>query len=127
MDTIEQLYALLDWNSTPEEWEQGFALARHMTDLSVFLQPCTERFHKNVWDGCAAVLAARSDGELVPYLERMLEWLQDLTWPGATVILERLNGFSDRAALRQAMEVCLQRAEEAGDEMWLEWLQEVQL
>ena len=36
----------------------------------------------------------KTDVVLEPYLDSLLEWLQDLNWPGALTILDRLKIFS---------------------------------
>lgn len=33
----------------------------------------------------------RSDEELLPYMFMLLEWLQDINWPGALIIYDRLT------------------------------------
>ena len=48
----------------------------------------------SAWECCAQVLCKKSDMVLEPYLSGPLEWLQDLNWPGALIILERLKIFS---------------------------------
>ena len=65
-----------------------------MKSINVFLQPTDKYHNQNVWENCAAILAKRSDEELSYYLVELLEWLQDLNWPGALVILDRLKAFS---------------------------------
>ncbi|MGO5549106.1 DUF5071 domain-containing protein [Wansuia hejianensis] len=36
----------------------------------------------------------RSDKQLETYLDKILEWLQDINWPGAFWISERLENFT---------------------------------
>ncbi|MBQ9119946.1 MAG: DivIVA domain-containing protein, partial [Lachnospiraceae bacterium] len=42
----------------------------------------------------ALILAEKSDEELSPHLIQLMEWLQDLNWPGAVCIQDRLKAFS---------------------------------
>lgn len=120
MTTDDTLLDLLDWNRPPEDQAHALALAQRAGDLAAFIQPCTARHNKNVWENCARVLCARTDAELAPHLPRLLCWLQDMNWPGARRILDRLRRFSDREALAAALDLCLKRAREDGDDEWSE-------
>lgn len=85
---IDELYALLNCNQSREEQEMGMELARTVKHLSVFCQPFG---NKGIWENCARILAEREDRELLPYCSRMFQWLQDMNWPGATIIFDRLR------------------------------------
>ncbi len=90
MITIESIFDLLDWNCTDAEQALGREKARQMQDIAFLIQPSTTKHNKNVWDNCAVLLAEKSDTELEPYFMPLLEWLQDLNWPGAFCIMDRL-------------------------------------
>ena len=60
----------------------------------------------------------KSDEELKPYLYLLFEWLQDLNWPGAYVIFERLLKMP-YALLESELNYCKKRAEKENDELWL--------
>ena len=45
---------------------------------------------KSVWENCAKVLASKSDIVLEKYVFDMFKWLQDMNWPGAEIIYNRL-------------------------------------
>ena len=91
MVNIDAIMALLDWNNSTEQQERGIELAKDVKCINVFLQPNQREYGKNVWDNCAKILSERSDAELSPYLVDLMRWLQDMNWPGAFCILERLR------------------------------------
>ena len=109
-----------------EEQAAGLAQAAQVENFQVFLQPCTEHYNKNVWDNCAKALAMRSDAELDACLENLLAWLRDMNWPGAFLILERLQAFQNSAALHRAIAESLLCAQALGDEVWEENLRKLQ-
>lgn len=91
MNDINDIYKMLNWENPPEVQLQGIHLAQQISDLSQLIQPSAE---PSVWEHCARILAEKPDDVLVPYLHGLLEWLRDLNWPGAVIILERLKTFS---------------------------------
>ena len=115
MTEIDVIMGMLDWNNSAEEQAAGLAQAAQAENFQVFLQPCTEHYNKNVWDNCAKTLAMRSDAELDACLENLLAWLRDMNWPGAFLILERLQAFQNSAALHRAIAGSLLCAQALGD------------
>ena len=66
-------------------------------------------------------MADKSDAELCPYLPNLLEWLQDLNWPGAQLIYDRLTELSKKD-IKNPLSECLSLAEARGDKPWEEAL-----
>jgi len=91
MNDIQYIYQMLNKKSAPKIQEEGFALANTIDDLSLLIMPPAP---PSVWESCAQILFEKPDEVLEPYLDRLLEWLQDLNWPGAAVILSRLKTVS---------------------------------
>lgn len=91
MYEIEEIYKMLSWENPVEMRLRGIKLAREITDLSLLIMPPSV---PSVWEQCANILAEKSDNELEPYLENLLEWMQDLNWPGSITIEKRLKAFS---------------------------------
>lgn len=117
---------MLNWNNDTLTQEQGISLANRIKDLSVFLQP-TDFGSKAVWDNCAKILAKKTDDELEPYLVNLLEWLQDINWPGAFVIMNRLKAFSGeklKSPFLKFVDNAIQLNNEEGL-MWLDYLSEL--
>ena len=113
-----EMFEILDWNQPESVQEEGRRIARTITDLAQFIQPLSERYSKNIWDNCARVLVDKTDQELEPYMEGLVKWTQDLNWPGALLILNRLKAFSNRQSLEEVVEQCLSAAKAQNDEVW---------
>lgn len=94
MHDINKIYKMLHWHSSFGDQLQGIKLARDLKDLSPLILPYIDGESKSLWDNCARALYEISDAELEPYLDGLLEWLQDFNWPGALIILDRLKIFS---------------------------------
>lgn len=109
---------LLDWNNSIEKQEQGVKLAEEVKCINVFLQPGNHYYGKNVWDNCAKILSARSNEELAPYLIELMEWLQDMNWPGAFCILNRLKEMVNEQLFKHSYTICLKCAKALDDEVW---------
>lgn len=118
MVNIDYIMDLLDWNNSIEKQEQGIALAKDVKCINVFLQPGCYKYGKNVWDNCAKILSARSNEELSPYMIELMEWLQDMTWPGAFCIFDRLKGMVNEQLFQYSYTICLKCARALDDETW---------
>ena len=118
MVNIDYIMDLLDWNNSEEQQAKGIALAREVKSINVFLQPTDKYHNKNVWENCAAILAERSDEELSYYLIELLKWLQDMNWPGAFCISDRMKQYRDESSLQSAFFYCTKQAKLSNDETW---------
>ena len=90
---INMIYQMLHWQNSENIQRKGIELAKKLTDLSPLILPIYEG-SQSIWDNCAKALSELSDDRLEKYLPLLLEWLQDLNWPGALTILERFIIFS---------------------------------
>ena len=118
MVEITEIMDMLDWHMPPEIQSKGISLARDIEIIIPFIQPLTPEHNKNVWENCAVIIAEKSDEKLKPHLVKLLEWLQDMNWPGAFCILDRLQKYSDNNSIHSAMNVCIEKAKACGDEVW---------
>ena len=118
MADITEIMDMLDWNMSSEIQAKGIALARDMESIVPFIQPLTPRHNKNVWDNCAVIISEKRDEELKPYLVELLEWLQDMNWPGAFCILNRLQKYADHDSIRSAVNISFENARKCKDEVW---------
>lgn len=125
MYNIDDIMDMLDWNQSKEEQEKGLKLAKNIKSINVFVQPLDPKHNKNVWENCAKVLSERSDEELKPYIISLLEWLQDMNWPGAFTIFERLKNYKDKKNFDWSYHVVMNKAEKLDDEIWKENLIEL--
>lgn len=115
---VEYVFRLIDWNMTAEIQSKGISLARNIETITPFIQPRTPKYNKNVWENCAVIISEKSDEEIKPHLPKVLEWLQDMNWPGAFCILDRLKNCSDNTSILSAISICRQKAKDCNDEIW---------
>lgn len=90
---------IIDYLSSKNEKNvqaEGIELARKIKHLSVLIMPIED---KSTWENCAKVLISKSDRELEPYFLSLFEWLQDMNWPGASLIYDRLLGVNEESLL----------------------------
>lgn len=122
--TLDEIYESFIWDSsyTDEEYETkisvGINEAKKYKYLYPFIRPVIPEKSKCIWEPCARVLALKTDEELKPYLCLLFEWLQDLNWPGAYVIFDRLLKMPF-SLLENELNACKLRAEQEKDELWL--------
>lgn len=119
MNDIDKIMYLFDWNRSPIEQQEGRRMAREVKCLKAFFQPSGPGYCKSVWDNCALIICEHTDEELIPYLDDMLLWLQDLNWPGALRISQRLKHFSHIQPLGMTIDEILPALLALEDEPWL--------
>lgn len=105
----------LSWDSTAEQKKSGFIAALQENEHKYLLQPID---YPSSWDNAAIVFLMLSDEEIEPYLFNLLEWIQDINWPGATWILDRLQRVSAEFLVRP-LESAAKMASNNNDEIWL--------
>ena len=103
MDKLNLIMNLIGWNNSPEDQQRGIKLAEDFDNIEAFLQP-GKPFGKSVWENCAKILYKKTDSELLPYISQLLEWLQDLNWPGADIIYQRLLNFPEEKIIDKYLE-----------------------
>ena len=123
MIDVDYIMSLIDWNQSSEKQKTGIQMAKNIQSINVFLQPCNKNYNKNVWDNCAQILSERTDDELSFYFEELMCWLQDMNWPGAFCILERLRRMVRDPLFQSAYTACLKCADALEDEVWKSNLQ----
>lgn len=104
MNSIDKIYEMLHWHSHFGNQLEGIKLARKLEDLSLLILPFANGESKSLWENCARALYEISDERLEHYLPSLIEWLQDLNWPGALIILDRLKVFSGNKLIKPFME-----------------------
>ncbi len=118
MVDIIEIMDMLDWRMPSETQMEGISLARNIETIIPFIQPLTSKHNKNVWENCAVIISERCDEAIKPHLPEVLEWLQDMNWPGAFCIFERLKNYSDKNAVFRAIRICVQKAKDCNDSIW---------
>ena len=126
MADIDYILDLLDWNRTKEEQAEGLRLARQVKAFNVFLQPCDKKNNKNVWDNCALIVSEKEDSDLFVYLPNLFMWIQDLNWPWAFCIVERLKEYVKRnASYSRDWQEAYTCAKALNDKVWMKNLKMV--
>lgn len=118
MYNINKIYKMLNWKNPIKTQLRGVELAEKVENLSLLIQPPAE---PSVWELCAKVISQKNDNVLEPYLDELLEWLQDLNSPGALTILDRLKMFSGNE-LKERVENAVVNATKMPNEEGLRWL-----
>lgn len=127
--TLDDIYESFIWDAsyTIEEYETkvsiGINAAKDYKYLYPFIQPVLPENSKCIWEPCAQVIAQRTDRELKPYLFLLFEWLQDMNWPGAWTIFDRLSQMPF-CLLEKEYAYSKQRAEKEKDTLWLAALED---
>lgn len=73
------------------------------------------------WENCAKVICEKTDEELNSYTYEMLEWLQDINWPGAFLIMERLEKMDPQLFVYDVI-YKVKQALLLKDNEWLGWM-----
>lgn len=127
MNNINEIYQMLNWHSRYGEQLQGIKLAKELEDISPLILPHANGESKGLWENCARALFEMSDSKLEKHLSSLLEWLQDLNWPGATIILDRLVIFSGEKLEKPFIDTCLYAISLNNEDglIWLDYLSEL--
>lgn len=120
MNDIKTILKMLDWNNDKSVQKKGIEMATKTKEIEPFLQPLTDEFNKNVWDNCAKIISMKTDRELKEYTKALLEWIEDLNWPGAIIILRRLKDFEGGLLIDEYVKAVRKASDTIhGDENWL--------
>ena len=130
--SIDELYNLFMWDNQLSNVENenkaqiGIEAAKQIKNLFPFMQPIIvpPEESKMVWEPCAKVVAMRSDKELEPFMFMLLEWIQDLNWPGAMIIYNRLAQIPYNT-IEFAFKHSRIKAEQTNDSCWLDVLDDL--
>ena len=114
MKDIEQIFDDLSSMNSEEVQARGMEAARQIKHLTVLIMPL---MNKPIWYNCAKVIAEKSDEELKPYFMLLLRWLQDINWPGADIIYDRLLEVNDESFIDD-YRISLSMAQKSGDRPW---------
>ena len=115
---IDTLFEMLDERKPIEVQEDAIREARKIKSLSVLMQPVE---YKLSWKNCAKVICEKNDEELNSYKYEMLEWLRDLNWPGAFLIMERLEKMNPQLLLNATI-YAVKQALLLKDNEWLTYM-----
>jgi len=120
---IEELMDSLSWeydDAVQGEAVELLVASGDRLDLSLLLQ----RGSKSRWQNEARVLVGLGYPRFREVIPSMLEWLQDLNWPGASEIFEALSSVP-KSELARHVSVAALRALAERDAEWLDGLREL--
>lgn len=116
----EEIIKMLSWNSTTEIQENGIKLASELKWLGHLFQPSIGNESKSLWKNCALVISKKTDEQLNPWLIDCFIWLQDINWPGAEMIANRLKIMENTENYQYNKEKAIKIAEITNDDEWVE-------
>ncbi len=122
MENIDKIYEMLHWKNSVDVQSRGMELARKLKDISLLVQPAAE---PSVWEKCAIILYEKSDEILESQLMELIDWLYDLNWPGALIILDRLKKYNNLNSLSFALSESVKIAVATDNHKWLENMSEL--
>ena len=117
MPDIDHIYEMLSCTNDIKTQQKGIEEAKKIKTLWVLILPILPTSSKDVWENCAKVLVSKTDKELSQYYYHLLTWLQDINWPGASIIYDRLSKVSDDL-FEINLSTCLKISKNNGDKPW---------
>lgn len=107
----------LNWNNDMMDIEDAKKELSMIPDE--FIHLLILPINKYHWENSADVIVELGVDKLIPVINELLVWLQDLNWPGAVKIYNMLKE-ADNPVLDQAILSMSDIVEKEGDEEWLE-------
>lgn len=122
MENIEKLIDDLDWNKPIETQENAIKNLKNISekDLRKLIQPKS----KNCWENAAKVINIIGYPKIKTIIPELLEWLKDLNWPGAVIIVDTLRNI-EMGEINEFIKEALIKAEIENDEIWKSGIEEV--
>lgn len=112
---IDDIFYMLSSERAADIQAEGIREAKKIKNLSVLIQPIES---KMLWENCAKVLVSKTDRELKFYLIELFKWLQDMNWPGADLVFQRLKAMPWEF-VRLPYEISCKLANQTNDVVWL--------
>ncbi len=116
MEEVTKLIQKLSWNTLEEDKEDAMKKLQYIKDedLHLLLQPISKAY----WDGAAEVVVNLGYPRVKCILPGLLEWIQDLNWPGADQISVFLREIGD-PIIPYIKDVLAQHSD---DSEWIQWI-----
>jgi hypothetical protein len=113
---INVLIEKLSWNMPEDVQNKAIDLLKNIDDekIGMLVQP----IGKPCWENAAIVLKKIGYPRIKQVIPKLLEWLQDMNWPGACIILDLLQTI-DKKVLVLFIEDALIKANIQKDYIWI--------
>lgn len=117
MECVSELIKRLDWNLDTETQKIAIdrLVERNDYKLELLIQP---GYNKDVWENAAIVLVKKGYKEYKKVIDKMFWCLQDMNWPGSSIIYEELVSINKINLINDyenIVSICLNM----NDEEWL--------
>ncbi len=120
---IDTILEMMNSNNPISEQTDGMNEAMKVRCLSVFLRPHSKNIGRNTWKNCALVLSQKSDEELLPIADDLLEWVDDCTLPGALIIAARLHNMVGNEKFDLMLKTKMRIAKKLEEDDWYDGLE----
>lgn len=90
-------------------------------NLYMLLQP---RCNKDYWENSAILIKQLGYPRIKSIIPGLLEWIQDMNWPGAQIVFEVLRDI-EKKDLQVYIEEALEEALSHKDTVWVGWIKEL--
>ncbi|MFC6648461.1 DUF5071 domain-containing protein [Paenibacillus rhizoplanae] len=119
MEDINALIQKLDWDTAEAEQAEAIQKLQDIQDeeLHLLLQP----LGKEYWGGAAEVIVKLGYPRVKPILPGLLQWIQDMNWPGSRRIATLLRETGD-PVIPYIQDVFRNQSQ---DEEWMYWIFEM--
>lgn len=122
MDNLHNTINNLSWNMPPDIQQKAIDVLSMIGDKEIhfLIQPGD----KSCWENAAFVIRNIGFPRVNPVLPEILCWLQDMNWPGASVIFDFLKSI-DKPILVPYIETALKKASDEEDYVWIASMKEL--
>ena len=121
---IDEIIELLD-SENEKNVENGIEMAKNIKCIDCFIMPICSKTGSNarLWENCARAISKCSDQKLELYISRLIEWTEDINWPGAYTIYKRLLHFENKKLLIEKIKHRINFLKNPNESlMYIEWL-----
>jgi hypothetical protein len=116
MDDFELNEYIENLNCEQAQYLQDYAVSRLIDIEDVKLHLLLQPISKNHWRNAAIVLKEIGYPRVKAIIPELLQWIQDMNWPGAQEIVDLLVTIDDKIVpyVKQALK--------SGDGIWIMWI-----
>jgi hypothetical protein len=112
----DNIFKNLSWNAPLDSQREAINKVASMFNLNpnVLIQP----LGKEYWQNAARALSLMGYPRIEKAIPGLFNWLQDLNWPGALIVMELLKSLPKDVIIRH-LECAASEAFSIGDDIWL--------